>query len=136
MTLLVALVLGITFGLGLLVSGMASPAKVLAFLDILGAWDPSLGLVMVGAIAVAAPGFALAGRRDKNLLGGSMTRFSKTRIDWTLVIGSAIFGVGWGIAGLCPGPSIVLVGSGSLGALVFIFFLLAGIAIQARCKGE
>jgi uncharacterized membrane protein YedE/YeeE len=135
MTLLVALLLGVVFGLGLLVSGMASPTKVLAFLDFRGKWDPSLGLVMVGAIAIAAPGFALAGRRDKNLLGGSVTRFCKTQIDWRLVIGSAIFGVGWGIAGLCPGPSVVLVGSGSVGAIGFVFLVLAGIALQAHWRG-
>ena len=130
MMFFVALVLGVVFGLGLLISGMTNPANILAFLDFFGHWNPSLGLVMVGAITVAAPGFALARRRDKSLLASSVPRFSNHRIDRRLVIGSAIFGVGWGIAGLCPGPGVVLLGTGSVDALVFVLFVLAGAALE------
>jgi len=120
----------VVFGLGLLISGMTNPANILAFLDFFGHWNPSLGLVMVGAITVAAHGFALARRRDKSLLASSVPRFSNHRIDRRLVIGSAIFGVGWGIAGLCPGPGVVLLGTGSVDALVFVLFVLAGAALE------
>src|SRR5882672_8372952 len=95
---------GFVFGLGLLVSGMVNPAKVLGFLDLAGAWDPSLALVMGGAVVVAAAAFALAGRRTSTLLGTPMALPTTRVIDTRLVLGSLAFGVGWGLAGFCPGP--------------------------------
>src|SRR2546427_13008210 len=97
---------GFVFGLGLLVSGMVNPAKVLGFLDLAGAWDPSLALVMAGAVVVGAIAFALAGRRVSTLLGTPMTLPATRTIDARLVLGSLAFGVGWGLAGFCPGPAL------------------------------
>lgn len=123
-----AFITGLVFGLGLLWSGMANPAKVQAFLDVAGRWDPSLAFVMVGAIAVAAVGFAIARGRATALLGGPI-RVPKTRdIDSRLVIGSAVFGIGWGLAGICPGPSLVLLGAGVPQGLAFVAAMLAGMA--------
>lgn len=102
---LLALLSGVIFGLGLIVAGMANPAKVLAFLDVTGQWDPSLALVMVGAIAVAAPAFLWARRRERSLLGEPLQIPATGRADRRLLAGSALFGVGWGIAGICPGPA-------------------------------
>ena len=121
-----AFIAGLVFGLGLVVSGMANPAKVLGFLDVTGAWDPSLALVMVGSIAVGSIGFALASRRSVSLLGAPMRLPDTRRIDRRLVIGSLLFGVGWGIAGICPGPVLVALGMGYVKALVFVAAMLAG----------
>lgn len=99
---LLALLSGVIFGLGLIIAGMANPAKVLAFLDITGQWDPSLALVMVGAIAVAAPAFMWARRRERSLLGEPLQIPAARRVDRRLLVGSALFGIGWGIAGICP----------------------------------
>jgi hypothetical protein len=129
MATLTSLLAGLVFGLGLLVSGMAQPAKVLAFLDIAGHWDPSLALVMLGAVGVGAPAFALAGRRRASVLGLAMALPQARRIDMRLIAGSAVFGVGWGLAGFCPGPAIVAVGLGWPHALVFVAAMLAGMAI-------
>ena len=123
---------GLLFGLGLLLAGMADPAKVLAFLDLAGHWDPSLALVMVGAIAAAWPAFALARRRERAWLGGSMQLPAARRVDRSLVLGSLIFGAGWGLAGICPGPALVLAGSGAGGGLLFVAAMLAGMALQGR----
>ncbi len=101
---LLALLSGVIFGLGLIVAGMANPAKVLAFLDVTGQWDPSLALVMVGAIAVAAPAFLWARRRERSLLGEPLQIPAAGRVDRRLLAGSALFGVGWGIAGICLAP--------------------------------
>ncbi len=115
-----ALVVGLLFGLGLCLSGMSEPSKVLGFLDLGGAWDPSLAFVMGGAIAVAAPVFALARRRRVDWLGGDI-ELPKTRaIDAPLVLGALIFGVGWGLAGVCPAPGIVDIGFASPSALIFV----------------
>ncbi len=115
-----ALVVGLLFGLGLCLSGMSEPSKVLGFLDLGGAWDPSLAFVMGGAIAVAAPAFALARRRRVDWLGGDI-ELPKTRpIDAPLVLGALIFGVGWGLAGVCPAPGIVGIGFASPSALIFV----------------
>ncbi|MDN3919407.1 DUF6691 family protein [Roseateles violae] len=130
MKALFAALAGLIFGLGLLVSGMADPAKVLGFLDLAGAWDPSLALVMAGAIGVGSLGFALAGRRPRSLLGEAMQLPSRTQpVDRRLLLGSALFGVGWGIAGFCPGPSLVALGLGEPKALVFVLAMLLGMAI-------
>lgn len=117
---------GLLFGLGLIVSGMANPAKVLAFLDLAGAWDPSLAFVMGGAIAVAAPAFALAARRTRSFLGGAMQLPTQQRVDARLIAGNLAFGIGWGIAGFCPGPALVALGLGQPKALVFVASMLAG----------
>jgi uncharacterized protein len=117
---------GLVFGVGLIVSGMSNPAKVLGFLDLAGNWDPSLAFVMAGAIAVGVVAFALAGRRAAPLLGGEMRLPTSRDIDRRLLGGSLVFGVGWGIAGFCPGPAIVAVGIGEWKALVFTAAMLAG----------
>jgi uncharacterized membrane protein YedE/YeeE len=119
---------GLVFGSGLIVSGMANPAKVQAFLDLAGAWDPSLALVMAGAIAVGAGAFALMRGRLHSLLGAPMKLPTVRSIDRRLVLGSLVFGLGWGLAGICPGPALVLVGSGSLQGVVFLLAMLAGSA--------
>ena len=129
---LTALLAGFLFGVGLLVSGMANPAKVLGFLDIAGRWDPSLALVMAGAIAVGGIGFALAGRRTASLLGAPMVLPSARNIDARLVLGSVVFGVGWGLAGFCPGPALVALGAGRIEALVFVAAMVAGMLLFAR----
>lgn len=117
---------GLLFGVGLLVSGLANPAKVLAFLDIAGAWDPSLALVMGSAVAVGLIGFSIAGRRPRSLLNEPM-RLPKARdIDKRLVLGSLGFGIGWGLAGFCPGPALVAIGAASLKGLVFVAAMVLG----------
>ena len=110
MGLLAALISGLLFGVGLMVSGMANPAKVLGFLDMAGRWDPSLAFVMVGAIAVGSIAFLFAKRRKKSLLGLPMQIPASTNVTLRLVLGSAVFGVGWGLAGFCPGPALVATG--------------------------
>jgi hypothetical protein len=121
-----AFLAGLVFGLGLLVSGMVSPAKVQGFLDVAGAWDPSLAFVMAGAVALAAVAFAVAGKRALALLGASMALPQASAIDRRLVLGAVVFGIGWGLAGFCPGPALVALGAGKLKALVFVAAMLAG----------
>ncbi|TSD53152.1 YeeE/YedE family protein [Variovorax sp. KBS0712] len=128
-TAIASLLAGLVFGLGLIVSGMANPAKVLGFLDLGGAWDPSLAFVMAGAVAVSTVGFLLAGRRKASLLGGPLTLPSLRHIDRRLVGGSLLFGVGWGIAGFCPGPALVSLGTGDVKALVFVGAMLLGMGL-------
>ena len=128
-TIFTSLLAGLLFGLGLIVSGMANPAKVLGFLDLAGAWDPSLGFVMAGAIAVAAIAFAGAKKRTMSFLGSTMKLPDSRDIDSRLVIGSVLFGIGWGVAGFCPGPGLVALGMGEIKALVFVGAMLAGIGI-------
>ncbi|QDD64736.1 YeeE/YedE family protein [Herbaspirillum seropedicae] len=131
MTALTALLSGLVFGFGLLLSGMADPAKVLAFLDLAGAWDPSLMLVMAAAIAVGVPAFARARRMKASLLGQPMQLPAARQIDRRLVLGSLGFGMGWGMAGICPGPALVLVGAGQFKGLVFVLAMLAGMLLFA-----
>jgi len=128
-TVFTSLLAGLVFGLGLIVSGMANPAKVLGFLDLAGAWDPSLAFVMAGAIAVAAFAFALASQRTVSFLGAAMKVPGSRDIDRRLVIGSVLFGIGWGVAGFCPGPGLVALGMGEIKALVFVGAMLAGMGI-------
>ncbi|HEX2011458.1 MAG TPA: YeeE/YedE family protein [Roseateles sp.] len=129
MTTLTALLAGLLFGLGLLVSGMADPAKVLGFLDLAGAWDPSLALVMAGAIAVGLPVFRLGTARDRSWLGEAMRVPTARGIDRRLVLGSLAFGIGWGLAGFCPGPALVALGLGGAKALIFVAAMLAGMGL-------
>ncbi len=124
-----SLLAGLVFGLGLIVSGMANPAKVLGFLNLTGSWDPSLAFVMAGAIAVGVIAFAVARRRTRTFLGGVMQLPTSRDIDRRLVIGSALFGIGWGVAGFCPGPGLVALGMGEVKALVFVLAMLVGMGI-------
>jgi len=131
-----AFICGLLFGLGLLMAGMANPAKVLGFLDIAGLWDPSLALVMVGAIVVAFVAFWYSKKMPQSLLNTKFSWPDATAITRPLLAGSALFGLGWGLVGLCPGPALVLAGTGSIEGLIFIVFMLVGIrlvdSIQAR----
>ncbi|RYF30396.1 MAG: YeeE/YedE family protein [Comamonadaceae bacterium] len=129
MLALASLLAGLVFGLGLILSGMADPAKVLGFLDLAGAWDPSLAFVMAGAIAVGMVAFRVARPRTVSLLGAEMRLPGARHIDRRLVLGSVLFGVGWGIAGFCPGPGLVALGMGEGKALVFVAAMLAGMGI-------
>lgn len=129
-----AAVSGIFFGLGLLLSGMTNPKKVIGFLDITDNWDPSLAFVMGGAILVGVLGFKLIKRRQYSLFKQSIDFSNKTKPSLKVVVGSIIFGIGWGISGICPGPGIVNLGTGSLSALVFVLGLSIGAAIYPLIK--
>ncbi|MDR7332172.1 DUF6691 family protein [Roseateles asaccharophilus] len=129
MPVLAALLAGLVFGIGLIVSGMADPAKVLGFLDLAGPWDPSLALVMAGAIAVGVVAFAIAARSRRTLLGLDFNLPAARHIDRRLVGGSLLFGIGWGLAGFCPGPALVALGMGELKAVVFVAAMLAGMGL-------
>jgi len=120
---------GLLFGLGLILSGMTDPGKVLGFLDLAGVWDPSLALVMGGAIAVGVLAFALAKRRGSSLLGSPLHLPTNTRLDRRLILGSLAFGIGWGMAGLCPGPALVSMAAGQGKALLFVLAMLAGMRL-------
>ena len=122
-------VVGLLFGTGLIVSGMTDPGKVIGFLDLFGAWDPSLALVMGGAILVGVFAFALAKKRTTTFLGGALTLPGSRDIDRRLVVGGLLFGAGWGLAGFCPGPAIVSLGSGQPKAAVFVVAMLAGMLV-------
>lgn len=121
--------IGLLFGLGLILSGMTDPGKVQGFLDLAGVWDPSLAFVMGGAIAVGFFAYALARRRTTAVLGGAMHLPKATQIDRRLVLGSLTFGAGWGLAGFCPGPGVVSMAAGEPKALVFVLAMLAGMAV-------
>ncbi len=117
---------GVLFGVGLVVSQMIDPGKVLAFLDVAGRWDPSLALVMAGALAVAVPGFWLAQARGAPALGGRFDTPATPAIDAELLVGAAIFGIGWGLVGFCPGPAIASLAFARPESLVFVLAMLAG----------
>lgn len=126
---LASLLAGLIFGFGLIISGMANPEKVLGFLDIAGLWDPSLAFVMAGAIIVGIGAFAIARRRTLSFLGFSMKIPTNSHIDKRLIFGGLSFGVGWGIAGFCPGPGLVALGAGEIKAAVFVVSMVAGMAV-------
>ncbi|HEY1361577.1 MAG TPA: DUF6691 family protein [Xanthobacteraceae bacterium] len=130
MLIAAALLCGFVFGWGLLISGMIQPAKVLAFLDILGAWDPSLAVVMVAALVVSGLGYVLARRRQQPLLAAQSLWPTKSDIDRPLVVGSVLFGAGWGLVGLCPGPALANLASASPRVVVFVLAMLAGMALN------
>lgn len=136
MTTAIAALVGLIFGLGLLVSGMANPQKVLGFLDLAGPWDPSLALVMGGAIAVGLVGFAIARMRQRSLLGEPMQLPSRTDIDAPLLVGSALFGIGWGLAGYCPGPALTGITAGMPSAIIFSAAMLAGMVLFGLWQGR
>jgi uncharacterized membrane protein YedE/YeeE len=120
---------GLFFGLGLILSGMTDPGKVLGFLDLAGSWDPSLALVMGGAIAVGFFAFAIAQKRTVNFLGGALHLPKSNQIDKPLVIGATLFGAGWGLAGFCPGPGLVSLASGQIKGAMFVVFMLLGMQL-------
>ena len=126
MNRVIEFVVGLLFGWGLLLSGMTDPGKVQGFLDLFGPWDPSLAFVMGGAIAVGLFAFALAKKRTRTFLGGALQLPSSRDIDKPLVVGSLIFGAGWGLAGFCPGPGIVSMAAGQPKAIVFVAAMLVG----------
>lgn len=127
---LVEFALGLLFGLGLILAGMTDPGKVIGFLDLAGAWDPSLALVMGGAIAVGVGAFAVARQRTAALLGGPMRLPRGGDVDRRVVVGSLVFGVGWGLAGFCPGPALVALGAGHWQAALFTAAMLAGMGVH------
>lgn len=120
---------GLLFGLGLLVSQMANPAKVLAFLDVFGAWDASLAFVMVGAIAASSLGYVIAKRRGVPVLAAKLDIPTRRNLDPKLLTGATIFGVGWGLVGLCPGPSLTLLPFGLWQAFAFVAAMMAGMLL-------
>ena len=134
MNAIAAFAAGLVFGLGLIVSGMADPGKVTGFLDLAGAWDPSLALVMGGAIAIGLVAFGLARRRARSFLGGAMHLPTAHDIDLRLIGGSTVFGIGWGLAGFCPGPALVSFGSGQDKAAVFVAAMLGGMLVYQAAE--
>lgn len=130
MVIVVALIAGLVFGLGLILSGMANPAKVQNFLDFFGAWDPSLALVMVGAIVVGLLAFTWAKKRTTSLLGEPMQLPTANAIDARLLVGAAMFGIGWGLAGFCPGPAVMSLFTGHHEVWWFVGAMLAGMLAQ------
>lgn len=124
-----SLLSGLIFGIGLILAGMANPAKVLAFLDIAGLWDPSLGLVMAGAIAIGLVAFSIAKKRQLSYLGFSIQLPTNRIIDRRLVLGSLAFGIGWGLVGICPAPAFVLLGTGSMKGIIFVIAMVIGMGI-------
>ncbi len=130
MLFIATLICGFIFGWGLLISGLMQPAKVLAFLDIFGAWDPSLVVVMAAALIVSGLGFAIVKRRERPLLAAQSLWPAKTDIDRPLMIGSGLFGVGWGLVGLCPGPALANLATLSPRVIVFVVAMAAGMALH------
>ncbi|NYT64307.1 YeeE/YedE family protein [Alcaligenaceae bacterium] len=129
MKLLMAMMVGLVFGLGLILSGMTDPSKILAFLDLTGNWDPSLAFVMGGALLVGSLAFPLAARWPHSLLGDAMRLPTATKIDRRLVLGGLTFGVGWGLAGYCPGPALASLAQGGAKPLIFFVSMVAGMLV-------
>lgn len=130
MLMLASLLCGLVFGAGLLISGMVQPTKVLAFLDIFGMWDPSLAVVMIAALAVSVPGFMLMKGRSRPLLAAQGFWPTRDDIDRPLVIGSALFGIGWGLAGFCPGPALESLATLSPDVFAFVAAMAAGMVVR------
>ena len=126
MNRLTEFLVGLLFGLGLILSGMTDPGKIIGFLDIFGNWDPSLAFVMMGAIAVGFVAFAIAKKRTTTILGGALRLPTASHIDKRLINGSTLFGIGWGLAGFCPGPALVSMASGQIQALWFVSAMVVG----------
>lgn len=122
---------GLLLGLGLILSGMANPAKVIGFLDVAGPWDPSLGLVMGGGLVVGSIGFALLKKQPMTLLGEPLNLPTSRKIDIRLIMGSVLFGIGWGITGICPGPGLVLLGAGIPEGVIYVASLLVGMTLYS-----
>jgi uncharacterized membrane protein YedE/YeeE len=130
MLMIASLVCGLVFGAGLLISGMVQPTKVLGFLDIFGTWDPSLAVVMAAALAVSVPGFMLANGRARPLLAAKSFWPTRSDIDRPLIAGAVLFGVGWGLVGLCPGPALESLATLSPGIIVFVAAMAGGMILQ------
>jgi len=122
---------GLLLGFGLILSGMANPAKVVGFLDVAGSWDPSLGLVMGGGLVIASIGFALLQKQPRTLLGEPLNLPVSRKIDLRLIAGSVLFGIGWGVTGICPGPGLVLFGAGLPEGLIYVASLLVGMTLYS-----
>ena len=131
---LTAFLAGLIFGIGLLLSGMANPAKVLGFLDLAGAWDPSLALVMIGAIGAAILPFSWAKRQSRSLLDAPMRLPDRRDLDRRLIVGSLVFGIGWGVAGICPGPALAVLLSGHWQVVVFVLAMLGGMLLYTALE--
>ncbi|MDO9424586.1 MAG: YeeE/YedE family protein [Methylobacter sp.] len=129
-----AFLVGLLFGLGLIISGMTDPSKVIGFLDLAGAWDPSLAFVMGGAILIGAGAFTIAKKRRHSFLGAPMRLSSATKLDKSLLIGSLVFGIGWGLSGFCPGPAVVSAAAGQPKAWIFVAAMLAGMALYGMIE--
>lgn len=136
MRLLANLIAGILFGLGLVISGMANPLKVQNFLDIFGAWDPSLAFVMAGAILVTMPGYFILRTKARPLFAAQFEFPTRRDLDKNLIVGSAIFGMGWGIGGFCPGPALTSLSTGATGAFIFIAAMLVGMTAAQVFKSS
>ena len=134
MPMVAALIIGLIFGCGILVSGMSNPAKVVNFFDVAGAWDPSLAFVMGGGLLVNLVGYRLAFRRQAPLLMSAFSLPSLTRVDAALIGGSAVFGIGWGLSGVCPGGLVPVLGTGRSEPLLFLAGLLAGIMVARQAR--
>jgi uncharacterized membrane protein YedE/YeeE len=129
---LTALIAGLLFGSGLVISGMTNPANILAFLDLAGQWNPALALVMLSAIIVAFPAFTWVRRHQRNLVGESVSLGNRKPIDQKLIIGALIFGVGWGLSGLCPAPSLIAGLGGNANILVFVVTMTIGLRLSSK----
>lgn len=129
MALISSLIAGLLFGVGLILSGMTDPAKVIGFLDVTGIWNPSLALVMMGAISVSYFAFRNAGKQSTTILGQQIALPSNRKIDIRLILGSITFGMGWGLAGYCPGPALASIATGHEEPILFVISMLVGIAI-------
>lgn len=127
--MMTSLITGLVFGIGLIVSGMTDASKVLGFLDLAGLWDPSLALVMGGALAVGILAFQLARNRNRSLLGDPMRLPTATKVDGRLIVGALAFGIGWGLAGLCPGPALASLATGGIKTAIFTVAMIAGMII-------
>lgn len=134
MTALVALIAGVLFGTGLLVSGMTNPGNVIAFLDVTGSWRAALAFTMAAAIAVALPAYTVVRKRGTSLRRAPVPAVDRSRLDGRLLLGSGIFGVGWGLSGICPGPGIVLLSSGAAQAFGFVAAVIVGSLIASAVR--
>lgn len=132
MAALATLLCGIIFGVGLIVSGMTQPAKVLGFLDLFGTWDPSLAVVMAAALSVAAPGYILVGRRSRSVLDGDLQWPPKRAVNRRMLVGAALFGIGWGLVGLCPGPALSNLATLSPKVILFVAAMVCGVLVHDR----
>lgn len=135
MNILSALISGLIFGFGLIISGMANPVKVQNFLDLFGTWDPSLAFVMGGAIIVTAPGYWLLKKRETPLFANTFQFPARTDFDKNLIMGASIFGIGWGLGGFCPGPALTALTMGNINTLIFVIAMIVGMLVaQWRAK--
>lgn len=136
MILIASFIAGSVFGLGLTISEMINPVRVIGFLDVAGQWDPTLAFVMAGALAVSLPGFRLVLRRPRPVMAQEFHLPTKSKIDWRLMVGAGIFGVGWGLGGFCPGPALAGLAAGNSEIYLFVTAMVAGQWIATRMLGD